>query len=175
MGQPCLSLLGQKRLASQDHHWYSNTLCFEQELAKAAGQLNAMGPGTCTAIVADLGTVKVYDMCSIWMSLTTGNAVVFAQNCEKLANELPIKELHVLVNNSGVSWGEPLEKFQVCNCSCKQLQICRSHFAHVAQEKGWDRVMDVNVKSIFFLTQALIPKLLAAGMETFVSLMVRLI
>jgi len=37
-----------------------------------------------------------------------------------------------LVNNAGAAWGEPLESFS---------------------EKGWDKVMDLNVKSIFFLTQ----------------------
>jgi len=44
----------------------------------------------------------------------------------------------VLVNNSGVSWGEPLDKYQ---------------------EKGWDKVMDVNVKGLFFLTKELLPLL----------------
>ena len=37
-----------------------------------------------------------------------------------------------LINNAGAAWGEPLESFS---------------------EKGWDKVMDLNVKSIFFLTQ----------------------
>ena len=54
-------------------------------------------------------------------------------------------QLHCLVNNSGASWGEPLEQFT---------------------EKGWDKVMDLNVKSIFFLTRALIPLLTAAATPT---------
>ena len=37
-----------------------------------------------------------------------------------------------LVNNAGAAWGEPYETFS---------------------EKGWDKVMDLNVKSMFFLTQ----------------------
>ena len=40
------------------------------------------------------------------------------------------------------SWGEPLEKFP---------------------ELGWDKVMDTNVKGVFFLTQKLIPLLKASG------------
>ena len=40
--------------------------------------------------------------------------------------------LDVLINNAGAVWGEPLEKFS---------------------EEGWDKVMDLNVKSIFFMTQ----------------------
>ncbi len=44
--------------------------------------------------------------------------------------------LDVLVNNAGAVWGEPLETFS---------------------EEGWDRVMDVNLKSLFFLTQQTLP------------------
>jgi len=50
--------------------------------------------------------------------------------------------LHVLVNNSGFTWGQELSKFE---------------------EKGWDRVMDLNLKSVFFLTQALLPLIKAAA------------
>ena len=49
--------------------------------------------------------------------------------------------LDVLVNNAGVSWGAPIDEFP---------------------EKGWDKVMDTNVKGVFFLTQRLLP-LLEAG------------
>ena len=37
-----------------------------------------------------------------------------------------------LINNAGAAWGEPYESFS---------------------EGGWDKVMDLNVKSLFFLTQ----------------------
>jgi 2-deoxy-D-gluconate 3-dehydrogenase len=56
-----------------------------------------------------------------------------------LANE---PKLHVLVNNAGASWGAPVEEFP---------------------EVGWDKVMDTNVKGVFFLTQKLLAKLEAAG------------
>ncbi len=57
-----------------------------------------------------------------------------------LANELSSKEksLDILVNNAGASWGEPIEDYS---------------------ELGWDKVMDTNVKGIFFLTQQLLPLL----------------
>ena len=46
--------------------------------------------------------------------------------------------LDVLVNNAGVGWIAPMGEFP---------------------EKGWDKVMDLNVKTPFFLTQALLPLL----------------
>lgn len=53
-------------------------------------------------------------------------------------------KIDILVNNAGASWGAPLESFP---------------------ESGWDKVMQINVKSIFFLTQMLLPQLRAAGSE----------
>ncbi len=50
--------------------------------------------------------------------------------------------LHILVNNAGATWGADIDDFP---------------------ESGWDRTMDLNVKSMFFLTQRLLPCLRAAG------------
>lgn len=61
---------------------------------------------------------------------------------QRLKTEYNVTKLDVLINNSGCSWGEPLKTFS---------------------EKGWDKVMDLNVKTVFFLTQALIPLLEVAG------------
>jgi 2-deoxy-D-gluconate 3-dehydrogenase len=60
------------------------------------------------------------------------------------AAELMSREskLDILINNAGASWGAPLEEFP---------------------ESGWDKVMDLNVKSVFFLTQSLLPQLREAG------------
>jgi NAD(P)-dependent dehydrogenase (short-subunit alcohol dehydrogenase family) len=46
------------------------------------------------------------------------------------------------VNNAGANWGEPYEQFP---------------------ESGWDKVMTLNVKSIFFLTRELTPALRKAA------------
>lgn len=57
--------------------------------------------------------------------------------CQALAakiNELENGKLDILVNNAGAAWAAPFEEFP---------------------ENGWDKVMDLNVKSPFFLTQAL--------------------
>jgi NAD(P)-dependent dehydrogenase (short-subunit alcohol dehydrogenase family) len=52
--------------------------------------------------------------------------------------------LDILVNNAGTAWGAPFDEFP---------------------EKGWDKVVDLNLKSPFFLTQAL-HGLLKAGAAT---------
>jgi len=48
------------------------------------------------------------------------------------------ESLDILVNNAGATWGEPLESFP---------------------ESGWDKIMAINLKAPFFLTQALLPAL----------------
>ncbi|WP_448579256.1 SDR family oxidoreductase [Thermaurantiacus sp.] len=50
--------------------------------------------------------------------------------------------VHILFNNAGASWGAPFDEFP---------------------EHGWDKVMDLNVKSVFFLTQRLTRLLEAAA------------
>ncbi len=66
------------------------------------------------------------------------------EGIDALTAELSSRESHldVLVNNAGVSWGASLDEFP---------------------EVGWDKVMDTNVKSVFFLTQRLLPLLEAAA------------
>lgn len=51
-------------------------------------------------------------------------------------------KLDILVNNAGATWGAPFNDFP---------------------EEGWDKIMDINVKSPFFLSQALVDLLEAAG------------
>ena len=52
--------------------------------------------------------------------------------------------LDILVNNAGAAWGAPYEEFP---------------------EAGWDKVTDLNMKTPFFLTQALTPMLKKAATE----------
>jgi NAD(P)-dependent dehydrogenase (short-subunit alcohol dehydrogenase family) len=51
-------------------------------------------------------------------------------------------KLDILVNNAGASWGAPIDEYP---------------------ESGWDKVMDLNTKSVFFLTKELLPQLRAAA------------
>ena len=64
--------------------------------------------------------------------------------CRRLADEVTAQapELHVLVNNAGATWGEPLETYP---------------------ESAWDKVLALNLKSPFFLVRAFLPALKAAA------------
>jgi NAD(P)-dependent dehydrogenase (short-subunit alcohol dehydrogenase family) len=66
--------------------------------------------------------------------------------CEALAASYAQRSstLDILVNNAGSAWGAPFDSFP---------------------ESGWDKVMDLNVKSPFFLTQALLEPLKTAALE----------
>lgn len=66
------------------------------------------------------------------------------EEIDRLAAELRKREkrLDILVNNAGASWGAPFAEFP---------------------EKGWDKVMDLNVKSVFFMTQRVLDLLEAAA------------
>ena len=63
---------------------------------------------------------------------------------DRLAVEIKKREpkLDILVNNAGAAWGAEFEEFP---------------------ESGWDKVMDLNVKTPFFLTKALAAPLRAAA------------
>ena len=68
------------------------------------------------------------------------------EGCLGLADEIKQREtkLDILVNNAGANWGAPFSEFPA---------------------SGWDRVLDLNLKAPFFLTQALTPLLEAAASE----------
>ncbi|KAG6860568.1 hypothetical protein C0995_009782 [Termitomyces sp. Mi166 len=57
--------------------------------------------------------------------------------CDALIAEFKKREskLHVLINNSGITWGGPYKDFP--------------------EDKGWDNVFNVNVKAIFYMTSGL--------------------
>ncbi|CAE6462381.1 unnamed protein product [Rhizoctonia solani] len=88
----------------------------EKQLQEAQKALNEKGPGRCEYIVADLGSKA---------------------GCEALCDAFKKREskLHILVNNSGATWGAPWDNFP--------------------EKEGWDRVMALNVKSLFYMTSGL--------------------
>lgn len=68
------------------------------------------------------------------------------EGCHTLTRALSDKEDHldILVNNAGAAWGAEFDEFP---------------------EHGWDKVMDLNLKSPFFLLQSLHPLLKAAASD----------
>lgn len=66
------------------------------------------------------------------------------QGVSDFAAEIAAREekIDFLVNNAGAAWAMPFDEFP---------------------EAGWDKVMDINVKGVFFLTQKLTPLLRASG------------
>jgi NAD(P)-dependent dehydrogenase (short-subunit alcohol dehydrogenase family) len=62
------------------------------------------------------------------------------EECRRVARELGEREpaLHILVNNAGANWGAPFEEFP---------------------DSAWDKVLALNLKSVFHLTRALTPLL----------------
>ena len=74
------------------------------------------------------------------------------EGCEALAEQVGQffhdQRLHILINNAGTSWGEPLERE-----SSKKSNW------------GFDKVFDLNVKGIFYLTRACLPFLEQAGTD----------
>ncbi|MBL4790215.1 MAG: SDR family oxidoreductase [Kordiimonadaceae bacterium] len=88
-----------------------------------AEELNAVGPGTVIALQADLST---------------------AEGTEHLAEVIMEREdaLHILVNNSGMTWGAPFEEFP---------------------RQKWDDVFRLNVTAVADLTRLLLPILRKTG------------
>lgn len=64
--------------------------------------------------------------------------------CNRLAAELAEREpeLHILVNNAGANWGAPMAEYP---------------------DTAWDKVLALNVKSVFELTRTLVPQLSRAA------------
>jgi NAD(P)-dependent dehydrogenase (short-subunit alcohol dehydrogenase family) len=92
----------------------------------------------CDAVAEELSDIGT--CVSIPMNLAS------VDGCVQLAREVALREekLHILVNNAGANWGAPLAEYP---------------------ESGFDKVTDLNLKSIFFLTRELVPLLEQAASQ----------
>jgi NAD(P)-dependent dehydrogenase (short-subunit alcohol dehydrogenase family) len=93
--------------------------------------------GACDATAAELSADG-----GVCVSLAQDVSTV--EGCKALAARFAEHEtkLDILVNNAGAAWAAPFDEFP---------------------ESGWDKVMNLNLKSPFFLTQALAGALRAAA------------
>lgn len=93
---------------------------------RVAGEINALGgPGSAEGFGGDVSTEAGID-------------ALVAEVKSRTA------KLDILINNAGVTWGEPLETFPY---------------------KAWAKVLDVNVTGLFHLTRQLLPLLDAAASD----------
>ena len=109
-------------------------------LAQGAAKvyITARKAGPCEATAKELSAAYDGECIALPIDIST------VEGCDKLAGEFIKLEpkLDILVNNAGAAWGAEFDEFP---------------------ESGWDKVMDLNVKSVFFLTKALAKPLRAAA------------
>jgi NAD(P)-dependent dehydrogenase (short-subunit alcohol dehydrogenase family) len=109
-------------------------------LAQGAAKvyITARKAGPCEATAKELTAAYGGECIALPIDIST------VAGCEKLASEIIKLEpkLDILVNNAGAAWGAEFDEFP---------------------ESGWDKVMNLNVKSLFFLTKALAKPLRAAA------------
>jgi NAD(P)-dependent dehydrogenase (short-subunit alcohol dehydrogenase family) len=99
---------------------------FLQQGAKV--YITARKAAACDATAAELS--------SLGTCISLPADVSSVEGARRLAEEIQQREpaLDILVNNAGAAWGEDFDTFP---------------------EQGWDKVVDLNMKTPFFLTQAL--------------------
>ena len=109
-------------------------------LAQGAARvyITARKAGPCEATAKELTAAYDGECIALPIDMST------MAGCEQLAGAFVKREpkLDILVNNAGAAWGAQFDEFP---------------------ESGWDKVMNLNVKSLFFLTKALHKPLLAAA------------
>lgn len=90
-------------------------------------------------LVGELKTKRGFDVTAVQGDLGKMEDI---ERVTKQVSEHFGGELDVLINNAGATWGAPIDEFP---------------------ESGWDKVFDLNVKSVFFLTQKCLPMLRKTG------------
>ena len=111
-------------------------------LAQGAAKvyITARKAGPCEATAKELTETFDGECIALPIDMST------VAGCQTLADEIIKREpkLDILVNNAGAAWGANFDEFP---------------------ENGWDKVLNLNLKSPFFLTKALARPLRAAAKE----------
>lgn len=113
-------------------------------LMMARGLLQAGARVHISSRKSDACAAAVEELKAYGTVLATPADLSTEDECVRLARAVGEREsaVHVLVNNAGATWGAPLEEFPAA---------------------AWDKVLDLNLKSPFFLTRAFLPLLEAAA------------
>src|SRR5262249_46461982 len=100
--------------------------------------ITARKAGPCEATAKELSTAAAGECIALPIDISTTAGI------EMLAGEIGRREgkLDILVNNAGAAWGADFDEFP---------------------ESGWDKVINLNLKTPFFLTKALAGLLRAAA------------
>ncbi len=110
----------------------------------ARGLLEAGASVYISSRKAEAGEKAVAELSKYGVVLSVPADLSREEECLRLAAEVGRSEecVNILVNNAGTNWAAPLEEFPAA---------------------GWDKVVDLNLKTPFYLTRAFLPLLEAAG------------
>jgi NAD(P)-dependent dehydrogenase (short-subunit alcohol dehydrogenase family) len=113
-------------------------------LMMARGLLQAGASVYVSSRKAEAGEAAVAELSAYGRAVSVPANLATEEECVRLAGEVGRSEerVHVLVNNAGATWGAALAEFPA---------------------SAWDKVLDLNLKTPFFLTRAFLPLLEAAG------------
>jgi NAD(P)-dependent dehydrogenase (short-subunit alcohol dehydrogenase family) len=103
----------------------------------ARGYVEAGATVYITSRTADVCNAVAAELSTIGRCISLPHDLSTVEGVQSLVAEITDREecVHILINNAGAAWGEPLETFP---------------------EKGFDKVTDLNLKSLFFLTRDLL-------------------
>ena len=106
----------------------------------ARGYIEAGATVYITSRTAEVCDAVAEELSTVGRCISLPNDLSTMEGVENLVREISEREeeLHILVNNAGAAWGEPIETFP---------------------EEGFDKITDLNLKSLFFLTRELLPLL----------------
>jgi len=137
MSTDLFSLKGRTALVTGGSRGIGRMIAAGFVAAGAKVYISSRKPDACDATAAEL-SANGGECISLPQDVST------VEGCAALAGAYAQHEDHldILVNNAGAAWLAEFDAFP---------------------EKGWDKVMDLNLKSPFFLTQALAPALRASG------------